>query len=143
MGRLYYNVYSNINEKEYFAIEDKLVILESAIASSLRNSGWKISEPVRKSDGLGVDFIYKDLAFHGNMGILFEDIPNIQTFTFYVTKSFDEKHKRYFIRADIFQKKEFEYFEDNVADFVSQALEQYKAWSRYNIIYSGVTIDLK
>jgi hypothetical protein len=140
--RLLYNVYSNISDEDFFYIEDKLAKIESQIAKILRNKGWRITDTVRNIDGLAVNFIYKDDKFYGNICVLFEDKPCKKTFTFAVTKSFDEKKKRYFIRADIFSDKGFESFEDNIEDFVAQALKQYEDWSRYNIIYYGTVSSI-
>jgi len=112
------------------------------MARKLRNQGWRLSETVINNDGLIVDYIFKDSEFYGNIGVKFDDLPKQQTFTFYVTKSFDEKRKRYFIRKDIFSKRTFEYFENNINEFVQQALEQYLSWSRYQIICSGTVTDL-
>ena len=93
MKKLNYNVYSNISDAEYFSIEDRLIRLESAMAKTLRKKGWRLSETVINNDALVVDYIFKDSEFHGNIGIAFDDLPKQQTFSFYVTKSFDEKRK--------------------------------------------------
>ncbi|WP_295792718.1 hypothetical protein [Mucilaginibacter sp.] len=142
MRKLLYNVYSNINDDEFFEIEDKLVKLESAIARILQPKHWRLTNTVRNNDALIIDLTCRDGEFYGNIGVEFEDKPQKKTFRFYVTKSFDEKNKRYFIRTDIFSNKEFSCFENNINDFVFAALKQFDDWSRYNIIYYGTVISL-
>ena len=141
MRSLNYNIYQNINEDDYFFIEDKLIVIEEEMNALLKGIGWHLRS-VKNTDGLAIDFTSKQSDFYGNMGILFDDNPRIKTFTFFVTKSFDEGFIRYFLPADIFKNKELDFFEKNVSRFVFEALEIYKKWTRADIIRLGTRVEL-
>ncbi|ASU36315.1 hypothetical protein MuYL_4430 [Mucilaginibacter xinganensis] len=104
--------------------------------------GWRLHSPVAESDALAVDFIKTDTLLSGNIGITFDDLAKRTTFTFYITKSFDEKGIRYFLRDYILKNQEIIFFENRVEELTNLALEKYDAWNNYDIRMHGEKIKL-
>jgi len=143
MRKLNYNIYNNITDEDYFAVQDKLTLIESEMEQLFENTEWHLSTPVIKSDGLGIDFLITESIFRGNLGMQFEDAPGAITFNFYVTKSFDENGQRYFLRFYIFQNKAFDFFENSIPKFVNEATAKYNSWSKNDIVALGITVELR
>jgi hypothetical protein len=108
----------------------------------LKHGGWRLHSPVVHSDALAIDFVKTDSLLHGNLGIKFEDIPKKITFTFAVTKSFDENQYRYFLREDVFSDKGFDFFENKIAEFTDLALQKYNGWTKDDIVKMGTRSKL-
>lgn len=134
MKKLFYNIYSNISEKQFFKVDKKLNVVQYRMSKILYPDGWQ-KEP--QTDGLGVGFRKKTAKIFGSIGITFDDQPGKLTFSLGILKYFDENNVRYSLRQYIFENEEFDYFEDKTEDFITLALTKYHTWSREDIINLG------
>jgi hypothetical protein len=137
MGRLLYNVYSNISDRKYLEVEKKMSIWEHYMFRVLLPLGWRCTKKVIENDALIVDFTKDDKTFRGNMGIVYEDKPGKITFNFYLTKSFDESGFRYFFALDIFSGREAESFENDIVELTKSTLEKYSTITKSDVIDLG------
>jgi hypothetical protein len=142
MKKLYYNVYSNINDRQYFKIERKLNVLQYEMSKVLFPLGWRLPDPITKKDGLYVSFIKSEKIIKGNIGVTFDDHPNKITFTFAVIKYFDENNYRFGLRDNLFESEEFSFFEDKVVELTELAVKKYNSWDRDTIISMGEKDEL-
>jgi len=140
-----YNVYFNITDKKYLLIEKKMSIWEYQMAGILVPLGWRCSKKVTDNDALIISFLKDEEVFYGNVGILFEDEPEKATFKYYLTKTFDEKGIRYFLRHDIFANKKASFFENKISEFTKMALEKYNNLTKDDIVNFGEsdTLEIK
>lgn len=111
---------------------------EFKMSKSLSPLNWRKTKSVSENDALIVDFIKHENSFYGNIGIVYEDVPNEILFTYYLTKSFDENDYRYFLRIYLFERKEPEFFEANIDDLTRAAIEKYNLLTRNDVINLGV-----
>jgi len=142
MKKLLYNVYSNITDREFLAIEKQLTTLEYKMSQILFPGNWRIDVHVSKNDALIIDFLKREKGFHGNLGIRFGETESKDEFTFYLTKSFDENKIRYFLGLAIFEHKPLTFFKDDINFFVNKAIEVYNNWTKEDIISLGETVVL-
>ena len=76
MGRLNYNIYSNITDDAFNVICERLKATESKMNKILSSDKWRLHSPVANSDALFIDFVKRDSNVYGNIGVAFEDRPN-------------------------------------------------------------------
>ena len=137
MGKLLYNIYSNISDRKFLQIEKKMSIWEYYMSGVLIPLGWRCSKKVIDNDALIISFVKDDKMFYGNMGIVFEDKPDKITFNFYLTKSFDENGFGYFLSIDIFSGREAESFENDIVELTKSTLEKYSNITKSDVIDLG------
>jgi hypothetical protein len=143
MRKLYYNIYSNISDDEYFAIQDRLVVIEEELVALLKNNGWNLREHVAKDDGLAIDFFKNESHIYGSFSIVFNDLPGAATFSSGITKSFNENDIRYLKRHYFFKRKDLSFFENKLSKLVDRALRRYDSWSKEEIRHSGLQIAIR
>jgi hypothetical protein len=136
MSKLFYNVYSNITDKEYLRIERRLNILQYKMSGILFPYNWRLPEPGR-DEGLGVLFLKKEKGFTGNIGLAFEDEPGGVTFFFGVLKYFDENNYEYSLTENLYEHKGIDFLENNIEELTQSALKKYNGWSKEIIVRSG------
>ena len=137
MGKLLYNIYSNISDRKFLQIEKKMSIWEYYMSGVLIPQGWRCSKKVTDNDALIISFVKDDKMFYGNMGIAFEDKPGKITFNFYLTKSFDENGFGYFLSIDIFSGREAESLENDIVELTKSTLEKYSTITKSDVIDLG------
>lgn len=116
---------------------------EYAMSGILLNQGWKKPLPIIENDALIISFTKKKGNTYGNVGIVFDDEPGQITFTFYLTKSFDENNYRYFCGQHIFEKKDASFFAGRVRELTQTSIEIYHKLSNDDITNSGEKILLE
>jgi hypothetical protein len=137
MSKLFYNIYSNITDRQYFKIEKKMKLWEYRISGALLPSGWMITKYDKMADALIIDYTKKTKLTNGNIGITFDDIPGKISFSFYVAESFDENNYRYFLRAYVFEQQEADFFESTLGGFTDEALKKYNSWNKKEMMDLG------
>ncbi|ASU35237.1 hypothetical protein [Mucilaginibacter xinganensis] len=142
MARLNYNIYTHISDDSLISTSKMLIPVQSIIYNILKPNRWNQYNDVSTSDALAINFLKKESIFRGNIAMMFDDLPQRLTFTFGVTKSFDENGVRYFLRAYIFKNQEFSFFENRVEELTNLALEKYNSWNNYEIRMHGEKIKL-
>lgn len=137
MKKLYYNIYSNITERQFFSIEKRLKTLQYKVSRILLSVGWKLTTPVGSNDGLTFNLSRKEGIFRGSIGISFEDKPGKISFTFGVIKYFDEDNYRYGLKHILIEDKEFIAFEKEITELTRLALQKYDSWTKEDILLLG------
>lgn len=121
-----YIIYKTIGEEDFTKMHDKVYVLRSTFEEFLSARGFKITNESDLADILGLDFVSYGTRYDGNIGFLFDDEdPNNYTFTFYVTKSFDEDKKRHSKRENIAEGVDLKYIEENQIFLLNKAVEVY------------------
>lgn len=143
MGKLFYNVYSSITDKEFIRVDKKLVVLKYKMSAILFPHNWRFPEPSDRDDGLGILFLKKEKGLTGNIGLGFEDEPGGVTFFFGVLKYFDENNYEYFLRENLCEHKAIDFLENNIEELTQSALKKYNGWNKEVIINSGDKDALK
>jgi len=142
MKKLRYNIYSNIDDGEYLAIQDELISLEAKMVENLHGKGWNLKYSVASDDGLNINFFKKETIFYGSLSIVFLDKVDVVTFTMTISKSFDESGIRYILRDNIFTNETFNVFVNHISEFLDNGLKMYNDWSKTDILNLGDKIDL-
>ena len=141
MPKLFYNVYSNITDREYLKIEKKLNLLQYKMSKILFPHNWQLISQAEKKDGLYAGFRKSEKVLEGSIGLAFEDEPGGLTFIFGVAKSFDESHYRYILQKAICKNQKIEFIENNIEELTKQVLETYNGWSKDDILNLGEKIE--
>lgn len=120
-----YIIYRTIKEEEFNNLHKRINNLRAYFETYLGEYGFKLTNKNDLSDILGLDFIYRDQKYNGNIGFLFDDKGIASTFTFYVTKSFDIKSKRYFRRVNVLENVDLNYIETNMRKILEKSIYTY------------------
>jgi|GEM_PF-7116146 len=119
-----YLIYSNITTKDFDQLHERIALLREPFELSLSGNRYKLTTRFL-ADVLGLDFTCKEGRYHGNIGFLFDDAPGLYTFTFYITKSFEENKRRHFKKIHIAEHVDLEFIENNYERLVKDALKAY------------------
>ena len=118
-------IYNSISEEKFNNLHHRINTLKLYLANYLSNYNFKITNEADLIEILGLDFICQSNKYNGNIGFLFDDLPDKPTFTFYVTKSFDKGHTRFFKRMDIVKGVELGSIEKNIEKILEEAIDKY------------------
>ncbi|MBV4355994.1 hypothetical protein [Pinibacter aurantiacus] len=121
-----YIIYSNITSKDFDQLYERIALLRQPFELGLSGNKYKLTTKYL-ADILGLDFTCKDGRYHGNIGFLFNDTPGLYTFTFYITKSFDENKRRHFKKIQIVEHVDLEFIENNYESLLNDALKVYSS----------------
>ncbi|WP_461788836.1 hypothetical protein [Pedobacter sp.] len=135
---LNYNIYSHISNNEFLEIEKQLIPIQEIMINKLSLYGWKLTNSIKESDALIIDFILDDGSFIGNMGLVYIDKPDEAVFSFYVTKSYDELENRYFVKHFISENESLIFFEQNICFVLDEAIKLYELWDKNYIHENNV-----
>jgi hypothetical protein len=133
MRKLLYSLYSNITDDEYFELKDKLDQIENEVSNILRDSNWYLNKSGKGSDYLVVDYLKDTIDFFGNLGLIFNGETEGKLFSFYVTKTFDVENIRYFMKENLFENKNLDFFSTDIDSYVKKAIIMYEGWTREHI----------
>lgn len=121
-----YMIYNTIEEDDFKELHDRINRLLHFFETYLSKYGFRLTSEADLLDILGLDFVCYGDRYNGNIGFLFDDkdIGDF-TFTFYMTKSFDDKKKRYFKRHDLVVSVDLKFIEENYKDLLKKAVGAY------------------
>lgn len=120
-----YIIYNSIKEDEFKILYNRINSFKPYLIDYLSKHSFKITNEADLVEILGLDFIYQNHKYNGNIGFLFDDIPHKPTFTFYLTKSFDKGSTRFFKRMNIEKGVELSYIEKNIQKILNEAINKY------------------
>ncbi|MEO7212794.1 hypothetical protein [Mucilaginibacter sp.] len=141
MRKLLYNVYSTINEEQYFALFDEILNIEKIVKPLFKSHNWKLKFSIEKTEGIAFSFC-KNEGPYGSFSIVFDDLPDKLSFSSSMMKSIDTRDTRYLLKYNLIEKAELSFFKNDILSRVSDAIIIYNSWT-IDDIKKGEKIELR
>ncbi|MBK6483375.1 MAG: hypothetical protein IPG01_09645 [Chitinophagaceae bacterium] len=129
---MFYNIYKNITEKEYYALKVELNKFQEVVNKYLEQFSFY---PQRKKypEALNFDFEKYDDNFLGGIGFSYDDLPGKLTFTLNLIKAYDTPNGRYYHSETVVKSFEAKDLWKNYEQWFKKAVDNYNSISKEDL----------
>jgi hypothetical protein len=134
-----YLIYNNISKDEFLDLFQRIKSIEKEVDQICNENGFFQHTP-NNYEVLGLDYIFDDGIFMGNLGFNFND-DSIHSFCFYISKSFDEKDQRKF-KNETLQNLSLDEIVINIKTLFFDAVKLFNKWKKEDLGQVSTFTDL-